>query len=820
MRIPFTNIELTLRKADSEYIEINKKALDEVNKAIGLDNKLAGNGERPMLDPRRQAGDDQILVPITPIPLGIVGDVAKYSDVLRTIHQNLRKEIFRKGYTIEENFSTKCGECGKEYSNSVDKCDECGSTDMHEPDLEQKKLLTKYLKEVNDNRQDIVQVYEEMNDDLETYDDAYLLCIMDYYYTMYGELLQAVPVEFLRMDPKWVRLVADKQGRPGRNTNGDTCYVCPEHRHELQFNNDECKACGRKMLPAYYRGEQPDGKYIYYGRDEVAHKSKYNPSLTYGFSVIYAIWMKVITLMNMDSYMKAYYSKQRPPRGLLFVNTPNTDSLTKAWNWMLDQWKQNPHQIPPIAVEQTAGSKGSLVNFIDMMKGLDEMQYVETRNEMRRQIGAVYGVMPLFQADVGSSGGLNNEGLQITVTNRAIKDGQGVYDDGFSPWVCKRLGVTDYSIKLVPNEEQDEMHQEDLQAKRISNAMQMQQMGFRVTLTDSGDFEFDPQDEPLGAPQQQGGGDLSSLFAPQQGAPESQNGPVQDGEPSAGLFEGAPQESKFSKSSKSNPEADKETELIRENKKKPENQVRHKFKPAEWTHPNGHPRCIRCGEEQSTDGYCNPQVNKDDSPVTTDTPGTYNPSYGASDRRRHLHEYMKSILEDVTKEEEGLINKADPDSLRKYIEESLYTKTFSGVKKTTSDLIKDFILRSVVKGYPRERILKYLVNKGLPANQAENIYRTETHALRTKVREWSYKQIDPNDELKYKWIGPADNRTTHICSRIASRTKNGVSMEKLKSIIQDEVDKAINKGELPADYDPREYTPHFNCRHTFVRSMQ
>jgi len=42
---------------------------------------------------------------------------------------------------------------------------------------------------------------------------------------------------------------------------------------------------------------------------------------------------------------------------------------------------------------------------------------------------------------------------------------------------------------------------------------------------------------------------------------------------------------------------EEESEIIRENKKKPEAQVQHKFKPAVWTFPNGHPRCLICGDE-------------------------------------------------------------------------------------------------------------------------------------------------------------------------------------------------------------------------------
>jgi hypothetical protein len=50
---------------------------------------------------------------------------------------------------------------------------------------------------------------------------------------------------------------------------------------------------------------------------------------------------------------------------------------------------------------------------------------------------------------------------------------------------------------------------------------------------------------------------------------------------------------------------ERESELIRENKKKPEAIAQHKFKGAEWTHPNGHPRCLVCGDEERTGGVCN-----------------------------------------------------------------------------------------------------------------------------------------------------------------------------------------------------------------------
>lgn len=495
-------MEIRFKKVQPGTIEMQKKVVDQLT-----NNGKQFESTRSALDKYDTVGDGTILIPTLPLPMEILEDAAKFSDVLRTIHFNLKREILRNGYEVKENFAMKCTNpnCEKEFENPVDDCDECGGTDLREPDMEQKKLLVKYGKNMNDNEQELLDVSGELNDDMESFDDAYLLCVTEYYWKSNGELLLGIPVEFVRMDPKYVRIIADKKGRPGYNASGDRVVICPVHRDEIHYNVKSCGTCGRKMESAYFRSEEPEGKYIYYTKDEVCHKSKYNPTLTYGFSNILSVWYKVTTLMAMDKYMQTYYTKQRPPRGLLFVDTPNMGSLEKYWKWMLDQFKINPHQIPPFGVERAEGARGNMVQFIDFMKSMDEMQFIDTRNEMRRQIGAEYGVMPLFQADISSGGGLNNEGLQVTVTDRAVEFGQGIYNDKFFPWIQKKLDVTDFHYELNPNKEQDKAHIEDLRQKRITNARMMQEMGFDVLINEEEEFEFDPIDEHVEKPSAFGG---------------------------------------------------------------------------------------------------------------------------------------------------------------------------------------------------------------------------------------------------------------------------------------------------------------------------
>ncbi|GAH86182.1 unnamed protein product, partial [marine sediment metagenome] len=58
-------------------------------------------------------------------------------------------------------------------------------------------------------------------------------------------------------------------------------------------------------------------------------------------------------------------------------------------------------------------------------------------------------------------------------------------------------------------------------------------------------------------------------------------------------------------SNKQREEYDKETAIINENKKKPQAKEVHEFKVAKYTHPNGHPRCLICGDEEPIGGVCN-----------------------------------------------------------------------------------------------------------------------------------------------------------------------------------------------------------------------
>lgn len=706
--------------------------VDYINQLASGDAKAA---QRTSLGQWDAIGDGLVLYPRFPIPREYLYDIAVACDVIRTTHKALRTKIFRNGLEIE----------------SV----------VDNPDEEQKQKLQDFIISVNDNKQSLLKLSKQGNDDLEISDDVFILMTKVYYFNGNNELMGTNPVELLRVDTRYIDIIADRTGRPAYDQNGNEVKFCVNHRDEVHTGMTHCPICGVELQPAFYRYRNVEGGFTYYSGDEIFHTSKYSPSLTYGYSNIFSIWMKANTLISQDKYMLDYYAKQRPPRGMLFINTSNQQGLTKAWNFALDLFKKNPHTIPPIAVDTPSNSRGSFVQFIDFMKSLDEMQYESSRNEMRRAIGSIYGVMPLFHADISTSGGMNNEGMQITVTNQATQEGQGIWNDEIYPWICTQLDITDYRLLLPPNEEQDEMRDEELFNQKIINAQLLQQMGYTITLTPQRDFEYDPLDEEMDVP-------IPSIDSFNHNQPPKEN--------PRSTMSGEPKQDR--------------SELS--------------------------------GAPLDTHKQVKKKLAKDGGMVSSSTSGVNNPCH--SRRIRHLSNIVRTVQTQIAKEENINIpiEKADEgiDTLAEVMENAIYEDSFDDMDRSISEKIKDYIIRSISRGYKSARVVNYIKNKGnIPLARANNIYRTESHAIRTEARDFSYDKIDPDNSLKFKWLGPADHRRTTICGNITRRTAHGVTRPELRGIIQDEVDKAIIRGELPTDYDARRYNPHFSCRHSMVRSF-
>lgn len=460
---------------------------------------------RPSLDLYEGYGYDSVRLPFLPYGYRVLYDIVRASDILRNVIGSLKGEMFRNGFEFEPKWKNKCLQCGREFEFETTECDNCGFKQFDSPNFLIADGLDEKFKCVNENNQSLLEVLEQFEDDLNITDDGYLLFVKDYTLNSTGKIVAGQIQELLRVNPGRIRMLTDKEGRPGRNLSGEKVFTCPKHRDTLIVGDKEthCKQCGGMLYRTYYfafRGEGEGENRIYYIDDEVIHVSKYMPSLTYGYSPVYAVWQKTIALLEQDKYIKDSYFLQRAPKGLLLVNTSNQNALFKAWDWLLDKLDPkrgvNPNMVYPLGIESNS-QRGNVAQYINFMQSLQEMQYTESRNEFRRSIGAIYGVMPLFQADTSTSGGLNNEGLQITVTNRAVEKGQKIYNEKVLPEILRQYGVTEFELILLPSEEKDEMAELQREQLKIQNAQIMHSMGFEIELDEEGEFVFSGEAKDL-----------------------------------------------------------------------------------------------------------------------------------------------------------------------------------------------------------------------------------------------------------------------------------------------------------------------------------
>ncbi len=437
------------------------------------------------------------------------------SIILRTTINTLCQEIFRRGYYIQKKFHKKCKNCDEEYQHdTVETCSICGMDEFDSPNADEVLYLRYLLQQKNSMDQSFMDVMREVEWDLDIVDDAFIVLVKDYYLDKEsGEIRFYRVREMLRGDPTFFRIVADKKG-----VRGGRYLICPIHRGRTYPHgqgNDTCEDCKLPLQDVHFVNTAGSGKTQYYIDGEVMHISKYNPSKLYGRSPVATMWRQATTLAAMDNYMYLAYQKRRIPRGVLAISTDNIQSTAAFWKGAEEKMERDPHYIPKVGVESQSGR--GRVEFVRFMDTLDEMQYAQVRDELRMRIAAFYGVSNIFMMDAGKGGGLNNEGMQILVTNRAVEFGQKLYARELFPRFLEQLNINDWELTLYPNEEEDDVTRLRRDEMEVNIAQRMQALGFQAELTeDAGrDIRFvytklppqpqPPAGGPAGGPPMMGG---------------------------------------------------------------------------------------------------------------------------------------------------------------------------------------------------------------------------------------------------------------------------------------------------------------------------
>ena len=471
-------------------------------------------------------------------------------------------------------------------------------------------------------------------------------------------------------------------------------------------------------------------------------------------------------------------------------------------------------------------------------------------------------------SDTSTAGGLNNEGLQITVTDRAIDASQAIHHNRLFPPVLEQLGITDWKLKLRPSREADKMAELQRFHQRVMTMKEMVSAGFDATMHEDmdGEIRFEFSGEASRQEYQPFGGFDQGQGQDRNQRPQDQESPEKP-EPDNRLGEkncppgmiSTPDNPKchpIEEESKTKSETPLEEMTYDECviKMKQEEDVMDPQALCGWIQKNLPGRIIKESKrelQQQTDKIETAFLRNLNKLLDKELLSELGKLKGASQKviNKKVDELIRKLKPNMEKGafaevimayqkgksqakqvlekanmpshiniKDFFISKPDEQVLRAIYEENPFWSSFANMSQSISDKLKEnitesfkdpdkFTLGNLIK------LMKQTLNTEV--YRLERIARSETTAITAKGREIAFNEADPEDKNRYTWAGPRDSRTSDQCTEIERRVNyigqgQGVSLKQLKAIMQDVVDEfnATQK----SNWQYRDWLPHGNCR--------
>ena len=320
---------------------------------------------------------------------------------------------------------------------------------LRKPNPEERDRIGPFIDNCNIWSQSLEEVMRAAWYDINSIDDCFIYIAKEYVQGERNEIMSK-PIEIRRLNPSYIVWDLDQAGLP-KNTH----FLCYIHREEATIADEpgHCDVCGNDLIPAmykyYYHGEER-----YFFESEVIHESKFLPSETYGYSPILTLINKILTIRGMDLNLYRYFFERRMPASLLMVSTDDAESLKREREHLNSQMRKDPNYIPMVAVS-TKQQRGR-VDLVKLFHTLQEMEYLNVREEIRDRIAAMWGVTPVWQSAVESSGGMQLQSQQLMVMSRVVESDQRLIKEKIFPKVTEAFGITDWELDLLQPEEKAE----------------------------------------------------------------------------------------------------------------------------------------------------------------------------------------------------------------------------------------------------------------------------------------------------------------------------------------------------------------------------
>lgn len=717
------------------------------------------------LDPHSEGGPLQRFTDIKS-PLGMVGleSLAKDEDELAKAISARSDEIYRNEFpVIVPKYEAKCSECGVEFDDEdLEECRECGSSELSRPDASERRELKDFFQSVNSEGQSMRQLGKITDEDHSRL--GVLTWVLRWRHVTGPRSVGSTSVddaqeivarnfqELVRGDPKRVVPVVDGDGRVG-----GVWWTCPIHRHESVVNAEDyhdgvtqCPTCGCDLREVHYvelegaTGVAPEKYYFEY---EIVMYAGHVPQAhgLDGLSPVHLVWLEQAILHWMDVYAAEYFNphSSQTPNKFLIVHTPNPDSFERQLDEAKDDAAENPYKsgifYNQVSPDQSASTEAQVIDVMgDEFLGQSE----ELRKRYENHIRTVFGVTDVFDSELEDAGGLNNEGLQLEVTDRSIAAAQQDYSDGPYDELLRYLGYSDWCVKFVPPREQDIQEQREA----VQLLREAAEIGLPARMENGEPVIGDGDAEP---PAQGGGPD---------GDPDGGPDDLAVPPPGSGDEEDSGGES-------GNRSADDAREALRE--------LEDAQKHVTW-------------RSREADGDVGQKAAE--------------PFW---DRDEDVPKFVKQAVRKALTA--GAIS-----TISEELSASVTIRDVEGFFEQQLSQPQGWSIQSLTENYADEF--------DVDEKTAEQAVRSQTSNLLNQARADGYQEIEADDS-RFKWLGPDDDRITDACEWLKEQTNpehggGPVTLDELEAL----VDRANQK--FASEYDGNTWTPHWQCRHTFVEHFE
>jgi len=322
----------------------------------------------------------------------------------------LREHIFKNRFEWLPDFASKCTNpaCGAEFEQITERCERCGAA-TRGPDQKQQERAVDFFKDVNEFDDSLLDVLEKCEDEINQVDSAAIWLETEYELnpltgngTLSFASKRVTAIESI--PPEYIRHNLDESGRHRDE------YFCVRHRAEVRSDKGYCPLCGTPLLPAWYiYDDGKGGGRRYYAQREIIDWHFYDPK---GYSPVYSILKSVLVEWGMDDELFSRFWEKQLPKDIIAITTSNPAALDKIKAKIIEQAKAN--QVPFIGIEsQTGHGTVQKVSLTD--DTVTDLTNIDTRDYLKKRINEVYGVVPLYSADVERSSALSGEGKQLLV---------------------------------------------------------------------------------------------------------------------------------------------------------------------------------------------------------------------------------------------------------------------------------------------------------------------------------------------------------------------------------------------------------------------